>query len=162
MKRASPEISVARRAIIVGIAVFAFAATAAAQVTITDAWVRGMVPGQATTGAYMRIQSAKDTALVGVSSPVAQIAEIHEMKLDAGLMTMRAHPKLAIGAGRTVELQPSGAHVMMMGVGRTLAAGDTVALTLEFVDADGRKRKMDLKVPVLPIAATGPAPAIKP
>ncbi|RYF49140.1 MAG: copper chaperone PCu(A)C, partial [Comamonadaceae bacterium] len=67
-----------------------FAATAQAQVTVQDAWVRATVPQQKATGAFMRLQSTKDTRLVSVSTPAAPIAEVHEMKLVDNVMKMRA------------------------------------------------------------------------
>jgi copper(I)-binding protein len=46
------------------------AAAAQAQVTVRDAWVRATVPQQKATGAFMQLQSAKDTRLVSASSAV--------------------------------------------------------------------------------------------
>jgi len=44
------------------------AASAHAQVTVKDAWVRATVPQQKATGAFMQINAAKDTKLVSASS----------------------------------------------------------------------------------------------
>ena len=41
-------------------------------VTATDAWVRGTVPAQRTTGAFVTLQSTEDARLVGVASPIAR------------------------------------------------------------------------------------------
>ena len=73
-----------------------FALPAAAQVTVADAWVRGTVTGQSATGAFMQLKSPADTALVAAASPVAKIVEIHEMKMDAGVMKMSAVDALAV------------------------------------------------------------------
>jgi copper(I)-binding protein len=60
--------------------------------------------------------TAKDGArLVGASSPVAGVAEVHEMKMDGDVMKMRAvEGGLELPAGKTVELKPGGYHVMLM------------------------------------------------
>ena len=82
------------------VAGIAAALPAAAQVTATDAWVRGTVTGQKATGAFMQLKSPADTALVAATSPVAKIVEVHEMKLDGGMMKMNAVDKLPLPAGR--------------------------------------------------------------
>ena len=78
---------------------------AIAQVAVTNAWVRGTVAGQKATGAFMELKSPADTALVAVASPSAAIVEIHEMKMDGTMMTMRAVDKIVLPAGKTVELK---------------------------------------------------------
>ena len=57
------------------------AGLAQAQTGVADAWVRGTVPQQQGTGAFMRITSAQGARLVGVQSPVAAIAEIVELNI---------------------------------------------------------------------------------
>ena len=102
-----------------------FALPAAAQVTVTDAWVRGTVPQQMATGAFMQLKSAKDAKLVEASSPVAGVVEIHEMKLENNVMRMRAVTALSLPAGRTVELKPGGYHVMLMDLKRQMKEGES-------------------------------------
>jgi copper(I)-binding protein len=124
-------------------------------IDITDAWVRSTVPGQMATGAFMKITAKDGATLVGVSSPVAGGAAVHEMKMDGGVMTMRAAPALALPAGKTVALAPGGYHVMLMDLKAALPKGSTVALTLVFKDGQGVQRSVVLK---LPVAAVAPAP----
>ena len=85
--------------------------TAYAQVTVQDAWVRGTVPGQTSSGAFMTLQSADGAKVVGVSTPVAGTAEIHEMKMEGNVMRMRAVPSLELPKGQTVQLKPGGMSV---------------------------------------------------
>ncbi len=133
------------------------AAPALAQVTVTDAWVRGTVSGQKATGAFMQLKSAADTTLVGASSPVAKIVEIHEMKMDGGTMKMRAIDKLALPAGEPVELKPGGYHVMLMDLAQPLKEGETVPVTLTFQDKGGRQTSVDVKASVRALTAGTPA-----
>lgn len=133
-------------------------ATAQAQaadpaITIKDAWVRTTVPGQKATGAFMKITAKEGTRLVGASTPVAGVAEVHEMKMDGDVMKMRAVPVLELPAGKTVELKPGGYHVMLMDLKAALPKDSTVPLTLLFKDAKGVEGKLELK---LPVAAMGP------
>ena len=125
-----------------------FAANAFAQnVTVTDAWARATVPGQKATGAFMKITAKDNTKLVGVSSPVAGVAEIHEMKMDKDVMKMAALPSgLALPAGKAVELKPGGYHVMLMDLKAPLTKDSTVPLTLTLQDAKGVKSTVELKV----------------
>jgi copper(I)-binding protein len=142
-------------------AAIAFAQPAfAADVSVTGAWVRGTVPGQTTTGAFMQLRSPVDTALVAVASPAAKIVEVHEMKMDGGMMKMRAVDRIAMPAGKTVDLNPGGYHVMLVGLVAPLKDGDSVPLRLTFEDKAGAKQTVDVKAVVKPLTTPAP-PAMK-
>lgn len=126
---------------------------ALAQVTVSNAWVRGTVPQQQASGAFMTLQAAKATRLVGASSPVAAVVEIHEMKMDGDKMMMRAVPGLDLPAGKPVELKAGGYHVMLMGLKRQLKEGENVTLTLQLQGADGKKEQLNVTASVRPLAA---------
>ena len=123
--------------------------------TVTDAWVRGTVAGQKATGAFMQLKSPADTALVAAASPVAKIVEIHEMKMEGGMMKMNAVDKLALPAGKAVDLKPGGYHVMLMDLVKPLKEGDTVPLQLTFEDKAGKKQTVEVKALVRPLTASG-------
>ena len=124
------------------------AAPVAAQVAVTDAWVRGTVAGQMATGAFMRLTSPVDMTLVGAASPAAKVVEVHEMKQEGGMMKMNAVDRLPLPAGKSVELKPGGYHVMLMDLARPLKEGDVVPLTLTFVDKAGVKQTVEVKAAV--------------
>src|SRR5215212_7337342 len=86
---------------------------AAAEVTVKDAWVRGTVAAQKTTGAFMTITSTGDAKVVEVRSPIAKDAEIHQSMLHDGVAQMHAAGSLALPAGKAVQLKPGGYHVML-------------------------------------------------
>lgn len=134
-------------------------ATALAQpVQVGNAWMRPTVPGQQSTGAYMSLTAPKSLTLVGVSTPAAGIAEVHEMKMDGDVMKMREIPALALPAGKTVNLQPGGLHVMLMDLKQPVAKDTRVPMTLRFKDAAGVESTLNL---VLPVAMTAPASTAK-
>ncbi len=135
-----------------------FAAAAWAQVQVSNAWVRGTVAGQQATGAYMRLAAPADSALVAVSTPVAKVAEIHEMKLEGGVMRMHAIPRIPLPAGKPVELKPGGYHVMLMELTRPLKDGEAVPLTLTVQDATGHRSTVEVKATVRPLAGGSSAP----
>ncbi|WP_353139887.1 copper chaperone PCu(A)C [Limnohabitans sp.] len=121
----------------------------AQNVTVTDAWARATVQGQKATGAFMKITAKDNAKLVGVSSPVAGVAEIHEMKMEKDIMKMAALPNgLDLPAGKAVELKPGGYHLMLMDLKAPLAKDTTVPVTLTFQDAKGVKSNVELKVKV--------------
>ena len=109
----------------------------AESVQIRDGWVRSTVPGQKGSGAFMKITAKESVQLTGVSSPVAGVAEVHEMKMEGDVMKMRAVPVLELAAGSTVELKPGGYHLMLMDLKQSLTVGSTVPVTLMFRDAKG-------------------------
>jgi len=128
-------------------AAICFTLPAVAQVTVTDPWVRGTVQGQLATGAFMKLQSAKEARLVEAASPVAGVVEIHEMALENNVMRMRAVTALALPAGRTVMLAPGGYHVMLMGLKQQMKEGEVVPVTL-VVESGGKRETIEVKAPV--------------
>ena len=132
----------------------------AGDIEIKAPWVRGTVAGQMATGAFMEVTSKSGATLVGAASPVAGVTEIHEMKMDGGVMKMRAVARLDLPAGKPVILGPGGYHVMLMNLKQTIKTGDSVPLTLQF---EGKDRKVEM----IEVAAevrdlTGKAPVANP
>lgn len=115
------------------------------RVQVTQPWVRGTVPGQQATGAFMTLRAARDARLVAAASPVARTVEIHEMRMDGDVMIMRAIPGIELPAGRTVALEPGGYHLMLLGLRRPLRAGEAVPLRLTFKDAAGKSFSLEVK-----------------
>lgn len=134
----------------------AMAQTAA--VKVEGAWARATVQGQKGTGAFMSLTAKDGAQLVGVSTPVAGVAEVHEMKMEGDVMKMRALPSLDLPAGKKVDLKPGGYHVMLMDLKAPLAKDSTIPVTLLFKDAKGVESKLELKLPVA-TAAPGAAGA---
>jgi len=134
----------------------AAAGAACAQTTVKDAWVRGTVPEQKASGAFMQITSAQGGKLVSVSSPVAAVAEVHEMAMEGNTMRMRAVDSLDLPAGQMVELKPGGYHVMLMDLKQQLKAGDTVPLSLVVEGKDGKRATLEVKAPVRALGAPEP------
>lgn len=123
-----------------------FAATSSAQQTgqnpsmptVSNVWVKTTIPGSSVSAAYMQIKSATPLKLVKAESPVAGIAEIHDMKMNNGVMEMKALDTLDIPIDKTTELKPGGTHIMLMKVKQPINKGDKVPLTLTF-EVPGKK-----------------------
>ena len=125
-------------------------------VVIVLPWARA-TPSGATTGAgYLTIENhgQADDRLVGVASPVAAKVEVHEMSMTGGVMRMRpVQGGVAIAAGKSVTLAPSGYHIMLMGLNAPLKQGDKVPVTLTFEKAGKAEVVLDVQ------AIGAPAPA---
>ena len=126
----------------------AFASSAGAQVVVEGAWVRATAPGQPVAAAYMKITSAQPTALVAVSTPVTARAEIHQMKMEGGIMKMRPVTRLELLPGKAVELEPGGYHLMLMNITKPLRPGESVPITLVVEGADRKRLEVEVKAEV--------------
>lgn len=120
----------------------------AAPVKVEGAWARATVPGQSGTGAFMTLTASEPLSLVGVASPAAGVAEVHEMKMEGDVMKMRAIAGLALPAGKPVQLKPGGYHLMLMDLKAPLKVDTQVPLTLRLRDAQGKVHELPLIVPV--------------
>lgn len=121
-------------------------------VDVREAWVRATVPGQKSSGAFMKLTAKEGTRLVGADSALAGITEVHEMKMEGDVMKMRAVSALELPAGKTVELKPGGFHVMLMDLKTPLKSNSTLPLTLLFQDAKGVESKVEVQLPVRSMA----------
>ena len=97
-------------------------------------------PSGAKTGAvYMTIDNKLSIAdrLTGLSSEVAKKLQIHETKMENGIVKMREiSGGLPVPAGGSVVLKPGGGyHVMLIDLNKPLKAGETFPVTLVFEKA---------------------------
>lgn len=108
-------------------------AEAAGPVVVAGAICRPTPTGRQVTGCYLTVTSPAADTLTSVSTPVAALAQIHEMRMESNMMMMRElEAGLPLPAGEAVALAPGGNHIMLMGVAEPLKTGDTVPLTLTF------------------------------
>jgi hypothetical protein len=97
----------------------------------------------------MKLMAPSGARLIGASTPAAGIAEVHEMKMEGDTMKMReVKGGLELAPRQTVELKPSGYHLMLMDLKQPIVTGATVPITLKFEDAKGVKSSLELNVPV--------------
>jgi copper(I)-binding protein len=116
---------------------------------VDKAWIRATVPGQQGTGGFMTLMSKDGVTLTGASVDAALgIAELHEMAMEGDVMKMRAIDKLAVPAGKAVELKPGGHHLMLVGLKAPLAKGSKVSVTFHYKDAKCVAGKQVLSIPV--------------
>ncbi|MDG2045588.1 MAG: copper chaperone PCu(A)C [Halioglobus sp.] len=129
-----------KKGMVIGLASVISLAVAAAQgeqdavLTIENAWVRALPPGQPNTAAYLTLVNRGGEAVVveSVSSDVADMVEIHTTRNADGLMRMAQLPSLEVASGQRLALAPGGTHLMLLGLETMPVAGDTVQLCLQF------------------------------
>jgi hypothetical protein len=118
---------------------------AAANIGIDQAWARATMPGQPVGVVYMVIETDADARLVGVSSPVAARVEMHEMKMDGGVMRMREmEGGIELPKGQAVTLKPGGLHLMLMDLKQPIAPGETIPLTL-ILESNGKQQTIEVR-----------------
>ncbi|MFM2112470.1 MAG: hypothetical protein RLZZ271_1130 [Pseudomonadota bacterium] len=118
-----------------------------------NAWIRATVAGQQGTGGFMTLKSKEGVTLTGASVDAAiGSAELHEMAMVGDVMKMRAIDKLAVPAGKPLELKPGGYHLMLVGLKAPLAKGAKVPVTFTYKDAKGVAGKLELSIPVDSVA----------
>ena len=113
---------------------------------------RPTVPGQMGTGAFMQLTSDDGARLIGASSDVAGVVEIHEMAMEGNVMRMRPLPDARPAAGTTVELKPGGHHMMLMDLKRPLAVGEKIKVDLRLETRDKKLVTQPIEVEVRPRA----------
>ncbi len=103
--------------------------------TIEHPWSRPTIGNAPNSAAYLKITNHGGTpdTLMGVKSDVAKRVELHMVKMDDGVMRMRAAKDgVTVPANGSVELKPGGVHIMLMGLSRKLTPGQMFDLTLQF------------------------------
>jgi periplasmic copper chaperone A len=126
---------------------------------IGQPWARATPRGAAVAGGYLTITNKGPAAdrLMGGSTVVANRFELHSMAIEDGVARMRpVEGGVEIKPRQTVELQPGGFHIMLVGLKQPLQQGERVKGTLLFEKAG----KVDVEFTVVAIGATvGPAGA---
>lgn len=105
---------------------------------IIHPWARATPKGAAVAGGYLKIINHGTTAdrLVGGSIVAADKFEIHEMKMENGVMRMRPLAQgIEIKPGATVELKPESYHLMFMSLKAPFEQGKRIKGTLVFEKA---------------------------
>ncbi|MEO5758445.1 MAG: copper chaperone PCu(A)C [Mesorhizobium sp.] len=101
-------------------------------------WSRATPAGAKVAGGYFTITNKGSTPdrLVSISSDISEKAELHEMGVKDGVMTMRpVNDGLEIPAGGKVALAPGGYHLMFIGLKQQPKQGEKFSATLTFEKA---------------------------
>lgn len=129
------------------------AAQATPPVSVHDAWVRGTVPQQRATGAFMRLAASAPVRLVAAASPAAARVEIHEMRIVDDVMRMRQIAGIDLAGGTSLELKPGGYHIMLLDLAQQARAGERIPLSLTFEHPGGARFSVDVSATVRALGA---------
>ena len=138
----------------------AYVATAGAQefkagsIVVNGPWTRATPAGAKVAAGYMTIGNtgSETDRLVGGSMPRSGRSEIHEMKMDKGVMKMReVVGGVEVKPGKKVEFGPGGYHLMFMELIEPLKQGETVRGQLRFEKAG----TMEIEYKVEAVGAKG-------
>jgi len=122
-----------------------------ALLTVHDAWIRKPPPGLETAAVYFTLENkrSREVFILGVTSPLATSAMIHETSMVEGQSRMRMRDRVTVSARSKVAFAPEGLHVMLSGLSKPLEVGDKVPLTLQ-LDQGG---SVDFVATVRPLGA---------
>jgi copper(I)-binding protein len=123
-------------------------------IMVEQPWARA-TPGATKTGAvYLTIMEHGDAdRLIGASTPVADMAMLHEGFVEGGISKMRMLDSIALAPHTQVTLHPGAMHIMLEGLKAPLKPGETFPLTLTFEKAPPQT----VNVTVMKPGANGPA-----
>lgn len=117
--------------------------------TVDDPYVKAAAAGDMTAMfGHLVNPGGDDLTVVSASSDAADTVELHEMVMENGAMVMQEKPDgFVVPAGGTVELEPGGLHVMLIGLTRDIEPGAEVTVTLALgnggeVEVTARAREM--------------------
>ncbi|WP_292436964.1 copper chaperone PCu(A)C [Mesorhizobium sp.] len=108
------------------------------ELEIGHPWSRATPPGAKVAGGYFTVTNKGNSPdrLLSISSDISDKAELHEMGIKDGVMTMRpVTGGLEIPAGGKVALKPGGYHLMFIGLKRQPKQGEKFPATLTFEKA---------------------------
>jgi periplasmic copper chaperone A len=133
--------------------VFAMPASAAESIVAKNAWARATAPGMTNAAVYMDVSSATDASIVGVASQAAASAELHETRVEGGVIKMRPVARVALPARQIVKIAPGGLHIMLVGLKQPLKSGERIPLVLT-VDGPGGRQLVTAQAVVRPSTST--------
>ena len=89
--------------------------------------------------------AARDALVSAAAADVAERVELHETRNMSGMLMMEPVPRVDVEPGARVELKPGSYHLMLIGLTRALAPGQTVTLTLRFERAGEMTIRADVR-----------------
>ncbi|MBO0766818.1 MAG: copper chaperone PCu(A)C [Hyphomicrobiaceae bacterium] len=126
----------------------------AGPIKVDAPWIRATPAGAEVAAGYLKIENTgnEPDRLIGGSTDIAGKFEVHEMKMEGGVMKMRQLPEgLVLKPGESVELKPGSLHLMLTDLKQPAKDGDKVKGTLMFEKAG----KVDIEYAVRGMAGKG-------
>ena len=117
-------------------------------ISVVSPWIMAAENGGNTAGFMLLKNSGSEPdRLVKAEFADAMATEIHEMKMTNDVMEMSPVEGVDIPAGGQAELKSGSYHVMIMGLMKTLTAGEKASVTLTFEKAGSVTVEMEIRNP---------------
>lgn len=119
--------------------------------SISDAYIRAMAPGQNVTAFYFTLENDSETpwVVVGFSAKGSDRTELHETIIENGVAKMQAVDVLVVEPDESLVAKPGGLHGMLWELNKPLNVGDNVDITIELLDDDQKPQVLEVSVPVI-------------
>lgn len=103
-------------------------------ISLNHIWARATPLGSNVGVSYLEISVNKGSSdtLLSATSPLAAKVEIHSHTQEDEVIKMRFLEKLPLTEGQKIIFQPSGLHLMLIGLKKQLKEGERLPLTLLF------------------------------
>jgi copper(I)-binding protein len=104
----------------------------AADLSVTNAYIRTMPPGQTKTAGFLSVTNngALSCQLTSAKSSLSSRIEFHEHQHSQGMMRMRPVAAVVVPPGETVVFAPGALHIMLFNIDDALEAGDITQMQL--------------------------------
>ena len=118
----------------------------AAQVTISDAWIRAL-PAKLPAAGYFTLRNTGETAfaLTGAQSPACGMLMLHQSTDMGGMGGMQDVESVSVAAGATLKFAPGSYHLMCTEPTPAIKPGAVIPVTLQFSDGTKVTAKFAVK-----------------
>jgi len=108
------------------------------KIIVADPYSRALPPISENGAVYFIITNHGENTdqLIGATTPIARNAEIHTHTMEDGMARMRMVDTVNLPPHAEVIFEPSGHHIMLIGLVKPLKAGANFPLILNFRDAE--------------------------
>lgn len=133
-----------RNLILACAAAFSCQLALAADIKISEPWVKGTLESQRNSTAYMELFSEEGGAIIAASSPMAQSVDLREMRfeLDGRPMRPASVNEIVFQPRKKLLLTPVTEHFALLGLKQAIQAGDKIPLTLKLRMKNGEERTL--------------------
>lgn len=114
------------------------AAAAGMGLMVENPWIREAPPTAKAVGGFMVVHNhgSQERALVAAESPAFNEVQLHRTEMHGEMAKMVQQSRVALAAGGSVNFEPGGLHIMLMGPKQVLKAGDQVPVSLRFENGE--------------------------
>ncbi|CAM4348671.1 copper chaperone PCu(A)C [Pseudoalteromonas ostreae] len=110
----------------------------ASNIVVSNAQVRGFLPGSQSSVGYLTLFNHGDTTVTLIKASLEGLGrvEVHEHRHVNGMMKMKKVDALEIKAHQQLDFKPGGYHLMVFEPKEPLKIGQELKLTLYFSNGD--------------------------